>query len=714
MKKLILFVMCFLVCAFLVGANPQMANWGGAGYTFGIDQLPRTLWGSQTSDGTLPTAQVNQSLSLKYLPIVINPNDPANILSTNYVFLMDANNIYVYDNNFNQLSSINIPGMQGSPTLVRYPFANPPLKFAVLAKSGANYSVQILNFSGVSLVVDKNIAIGTKDYTGSIKGGLFNALYLPDRSMNITLVQPASGVNFVLTNAWRANLTYCANLSAPFYSSDIEVNDYDGDGYDDIIAIAKDQSTGNFAVGKYSVRNGVWDWGTDKISGAATTCSIMSGQVGSGSNYNFIAYVKDGTTRKDYVLDQSGNFRLNVSSTNTNGYFSYPSIADINKDGGNEILIPDDAQGDMRVYNNAYGLATTIKLIRLSGSPARTGAQIYGVGKFVSNSTWLDFAGVQGIIRVNNTHTGADIVYTYTGTSASSVGAIVVDINTKVTKDELYLDEVNPTMAFFSSLPASVCGDGLCGYGETMLSCPADCQPANPTDAIITSVSINPCNTVTILKNQTVQVKVIAATNDSKAVTITADYCANCLTSCEQTASQANVASNSQATFNFIANCTGTSENLIIGASTTNQKKPTSITFPFTISDTSGALYNDNSCGLTQPLNQETPLNITGSGTNNQMYNGIAGLTAITGLSGIIIWLIGMFLVAIVIFIVGAMSHVPNLMTIGLTFFVEVLAVIIGSYLHVLPVSFVIVIALSLVIVIGLWLRGQATGTGGQ
>jgi hypothetical protein len=727
MKKLILFVLCFLACAFLVGANPQYTSYAGSGYQFGVDTSPRGAWSSTIgaqiggNGNAYPNIMINNSLSNMLLPLAMNPLKSTGSRADE-IYMFNSYSINVYDSNFVNVCSYALSAWNGTVSPVDVSDYNSYL-LAYLSKTGADWNLNILNRSTSCFTLVKSINVtDNANYTGSVLGGKNGNAYIYDVSMNVTKVNIKTNAETIYP-FWSSGMSRCANPGYEFRSEAVS-DDLNGDGYDDLMLIGKSGAS-VYKIGILNTNTGSWTTQITSSSSSFNQCTAFPAQIGTSSRYIIAQRIPASTQTDLRVYDFGGNLIYS-----DNDVADVPAaVGDFDLDGNNELIFMDKTTGlQMHVKDNSFAEKYTLTNVICSSSITPTNCPL---AHYASGQGYMEILSNSGIQLVNSTLTlhgssNAYLISTIRGSPLNTPNdtlsipsswsgmnyAFPVAIQSSTFKDILLLGtNLQPSTAILSSTYGSVCGNGICETGETSVTCPEDCAPTTPGAAIISRASTNPCYTQTWLVNTTAQITAAATDQDNANVNIYAyvDYGL-----CSANYSSTNLVHDAETTFNFLANCTGQGT-IRLQANTVNNPDLNTITLPFTVSQFNGIVYGDSTCGITQPLVAiNISSNLTGNPNNNGMVNGIIGLSNLTGLSGIIIWLIMMVILAMVIFIVGATSHIPTLITAGFAFMVEVLAVIIGSYLHILPVSFVIVIALSLIIVIGLWIRGQATGAGGQ
>jgi hypothetical protein len=377
-------------------------------------------------------------------------------------------------------------------------------------------------------------------------------------------------------------------------------------------------------------------------------------------------------------------------------------VADINSDGSNEFCYTFTA-GSLRCYDGSFSLKQTLSL-PTGAFPTKSRAS---AGAYYNNI--LDILTGTSIYSRNVMNGTLFKSGSLPSTNLYAI-PVVIDDRTNFVKDILSVS-ISTQVFLFSDQLASTCGNGICDSGENFLSCPVDCVLTSPTQAVLTEISINPCNTVIWIKNTTVQVMAKAESSDNADVNISAVIYGG--TSAEQRANSGFVSSGTSTTFNFIANtsCSGCS----IGVSAYTMDNPVidSHAFSFSVNDVSGVSFGSSSCGIVQPLEIVIAnSNITGK-TDNAVSNSVNLFAGLTGLSILIIYLFIMFFVGIACFIFGLYMKMESKFVFLIVLFLEVLMTIIGSLppLNIIPVGVIIVLVLTMVIIIAVWLRGIFTGS---
>jgi hypothetical protein len=736
MKLSIVSILILLIIVPLALANSVYENWGFSGYTKGGSYSPPyPLWSSSvSSQGTIPSTMVNSTFNNYRLPIVTSLKSDILLSKPNEVYLFSNTALAIYDSSFSQIGIYNLNGWNGGNVAVVTLTGSSTPHLAYLSKTGTDYNLKLLNRTGSSFSIFKSINVSdNQNYTGSVKAGLIDYAYIYTGDYNITRINLVTGAETTY-NKFRDNITKCAVEYTPTFGNDVEVFDYNNDGFDDVLVIGQEQGTVNkqLDIGILNTNTGLWDMQIAPYGGKLTTvsCSVASAQIGSTSSVRKIIIFWRGTVDTTIVVfDLAGN-QLYASTGGGEKQYSYPLVADINLDALNEF-IDKDISGNLLVYDSSFTKIGTIQYPtkQIARFDTNQDMNIIGIGKYLFNSTFfvdtptssnviagylLDIISPFGIMQIQKPLNASGTVpaypvYNFPAPNALSFALLPVSIQNQNTKDILLLsDATYPSMAFFSNIAGSVCGNGMCETGESALSCPADCAPTQPEASVITSVEINPCNTQVWKQNTTVQVTVIAQNINNENSNVYVIFApGSTLGGCTQSANQTNVASGSLLTFNFIANCSG-SANIIVETNTNSIPELNSLSFPFSVSPTNGAVFGDSSCGITQPLSAVLPI---GNTTTNQQDNGLTNamkdFVALTHLGLNVLTFFILIVVTIGILVLGIQAGFPANLISGIILLVDAFIVLIAVNLGWINIGIVITLAIVGLIVIGLWISKQ-------
>jgi len=207
----------------------------------------------------------------------------------------------------------------------------------------------------------------------------------------------------------------------------------------------------------------------------------------------------------------------------------------------------------------------------------------------------------------------------------------------------------------------------------------------------ITSYTINPCLDATWKVNTTVQVQIEVTDDEEDTVSARSFLYADEAGEQDSTWS-ANASSGTTFSFSFTANETSASSILeLVGRDTENSDENDTIQLSYSVGS-EGVEFGD--CSSTVDLVSETTTGdaeITETDlTDNSIRTMMDELVALSGLGHTLIWLVVMLLVAIGIWLVAPHSPSNSHVILGSLVFIEVLLMIIGSFLGFLSIGILV------------------------
>lgn len=717
------YFMMILVCLPLIFANTNFVSWGNSGYQFGRElTAPQTLWASNLKanifSGSSEPVMVNNTIYNTHLPMILNPLKSLNA-QANEVYLFDAAGINVFDSNFAGVCTYALAGWNGTFAVFDTEGFSTYL-FAYKYKTGTDDLIKILNRSSSCFSVVKTINItDSQNYTGNLRGGKNGKIYADYGDGNLSVIDVWTGVQADYA-FWKYNASAINKPTEPYFDSDMEVDDYNGDGYDEILMIRSLPRVSNpdLYVGVFDTNTNAWttQFTVPLVGGITDGYSIGSAVIGSTTRYIIIYNGIHTGSNLVHVYDFAGNLKIEL----TGSEYNIPSVADINKDGKNElIMISSTLTNRALIYSDSFTLKYSVADFYCLLTPrGACGFTDFG-------SYWLGMAASGGFeymnVSMNDTVLNAFYLNTLpfyanisnTRWSGTDIfGVLPVAVKSSAASDFLILGvEGRTTSVVFSSVEAAFCGNDECEAGETIVACPEDCSPPDVTSAVLTYVNINPCYLNVWLQNTTVQVTMKAETMSKSNVDIHTyiDYA-----TCGRNDSFTNLPTGTMATLNFIANCTG-SGILTVTAKAVDDFNYNTLTFPFEVSAYNGISFGEGECGIKQPLDIAFAgqiANITTDYNDNILTNAMRQISGLTNLGLNVLTILIIIILSVIIFIIGTLNHMPVNLIFGSLIIMDVGLFILGGLLGWISIGIVIALCIFALIALGVWFSRAMHPTG--
>jgi len=263
-------------------------------------------------------------------------------------------------------------------------------------------------------------------------------------------------------------------------------------------------------------------------------------------------------------------------------------------------------------------------------------------------------------------------------------------------------------LQIFATLDVAVCGNGICEAGETTLTCLQDCAISEEKDVFIKDVSINPSN-VQIWKNNT-EVSVGISVYSRKSYPIWARAVLYEGTTNEDDSGYISGSTNSTLFFNFKANHTTTQGYLRVYGKSQLDNSTEQKLFTYTVA-LDGATLGDS----TAEYNFDFPYIVVLEGIDSDLdENAVKSLLDTifiqTGLGYLALWLIIMFVVAIMVIFSGFKSGWGGTMVFSILAVVEAVLLVLGTLLGFVPIGIIITFAIIGILIGGIVIRKTFTG----
>jgi len=672
MKFKIISLFILLIFMPCVLANTEYINWGFGYQTIGLAERGQ-LWGSLGGKGSIPIGNITLTLANIDLPHVIDLDHDGK----NEMIFYTGTNIFMYNDDGSYLSNYPVSHIYRRGAILAQNGTEPNL-YVLIKNNYGDWYIDVLKKTGDALIRKDRLNITDSDYPGFIFGNY--DIYIPDVSMNISIFSKTDGSlrSKVITEEGSIIYEGTAARNQTFFNPFI-VGDYNRDGYDEFVYVYKKGSLGK--ASSYDTSSSSFNAENISISGGSPmrSANIMAGSIGSSDAYpSIVISTSDVGNVEVRVLDFSLN-TLFTSGLTGSSHFPTTMINDIDSDGNNEFCYTNFVTAGLRCYDSLFMLKETFLQAYLPSSIAD--GQLAS-GRYAKHE-YADFLAEDGIYTRNSSNMSR--FYKVFGFPSNVFNFIPVSIKDK---ENFILDILavgkTQSIIFFSNPLSAICGNDVCNSGENALTCPSDCSLILPTDAVLTEVFINPCNTIGWLQNTTVEVSAKAETLDGSMINISAFMYYG---SAFQSYTSNFVASGSTILFNFIANSTCSGCTLLVSAVSEGSVNENTLSFPFTVSSYSGISFGDSSCGITQPLdevlaqfNASQTMNVTG----NAVVSALTALNAWLKIGLPALWVLLMIGLSAIIFIIGYNMHAPAGLLIGLIFFLDGAMLILGAILQII------------------------------
>lgn len=735
MKKLlgILIFISIILCSFAF-ANTEYVDFG-----YGNRQVFLSNTRDVFHSPYIPLGRINNTIDIAISSFSLPQIADMNGDNFNEIIFYGTNTVYFINNIGNILDSYSTAhSITGKGSI----YASPEYhkgRLAIFDNDSSNYFVQIFEFQSSSMLKIANYSLPSGSYTGEVySGDKSDYLAIPMSNYTTVFMNKSDGSYFfnsvrtssLLNMTDEANGILGSGLEEKSAQNHFLFSDLNNDGKDEFVSVgtcifAADtthysacynvyQPEGNHFLlqGKilYDASTSINKWGT----------SIASGSIGSSTAKNLFFVIR-GVVIEHVVMTLGGS---KLYETRTNSVIGNWIVGDIDADGQNEAC---SYMGNSTIttalycLDGSYKLKYKIKTPQLdSNEGLLTASSIYYFwqdGMYVAHSTFngASYSNITNITRASQIDS---TLSNFTIDSQAVIPIILVDNPALITPiNDLFLWSPSQSQIILSSIPTLHCGNGICDYGETVNNCFIDCASILPSQAVLTSVTIEPCNTNVWRQNTTVVISVKAETVDNSDVKMQVTLYEN------QTFAKASnytsfLASGSTAQFSFIANETITKGILAVRAISQNVNVPNELFFFFDVSSDYGQQYGDSSCTTLQPLevviNLEESLNATGNRSNNIIVNFSALFARLTGLSLQIAYILLMLIVVFGLYITALIMRLNNYLALAVDFIIFVLMLIIGTLTGILGTGIIITLVILGIVMIGLYIRGIMTGQSQQ
>lgn len=358
------------------------------------------------------------------------------------------------------------------------------------------------------------------------------------------------------------------------------------------------------------------------------------------------------------------------------------AVADIDNDGLNEACF---RNASTYLCYNSVGIQEYSFII----DDDNFNFDYISIGEYKNSNAWQEIIAPSQIFEIQNS-AGDTTTLMSLGESERRSFPYISEIKRKVPFKKDILIGKSSSLAVFSTFAQAVCGNGICETGETSLTCLEDCGIGDEKDVFISSVSIEPTNTVIWKNNTDVQVDVTVKSRNSYPIWAKAVLYSGSIY--EDDSGYVEGIANSTISFQFKANHTTTQSNLRVYGKSSLDNSTDSKLFTFSVA-LSGAEFGDSEVDyfFEDPL--ETPPDDELDSDSNvvkDMIDTIAG-SGKGGIGYIGIWILIMTIITVSIIFVGAQEKWNGTVVMVITIIINILLLIFGTLLGFIPLGVIIV-----------------------
>jgi len=471
-----LVLILMVVCSSLTLANLEWFNYGNVGYSIGNDYV---YFGSllQSNHNVSDKFSCEISTSALFSPVIADFNlDGFNEI----VVVNSLDEVRVYDFGCSLLFVQNLgEDIKSMPSVLNWN-ENEYSEFVV-------HSVSKITIFEYDSIAGNYSAIKSVDTVGSAEFGLVCSSELPDAICMSINGSRIDSIVYNIDNDLYSVLSdfYLANdkvtNSAPF--GGLGIGKFIHTTELDIPVVGVDASSG---LRGYILSSNLDEDYNCQIEVPSSTFSQLSqvhvgyaglGSATSPSNFFMSGKMRQGASKYYYasICDNSATRRVFIKSGSGLDDITNWAVSDFDGINGNDACIlyfnstADSSQfvcvnsGYNVFFNQFYNVTR--------------GYSYLGVADFDnSNSNYMEFVTIDGIIRYNPTNNSFSNIYDITGLLSNQSASIqVVRSDTSNSNNVVYTQGDKVFVIGFSAVNVVSCGDSVCSASESVYTCPVDC-----------------------------------------------------------------------------------------------------------------------------------------------------------------------------------------------------------------------------------------------
>lgn len=482
-----------LFCASSVSANPNWNSWGNAGIDYVGTFYDNVLFGSNYPQGNLNFSLVTTTNNQGYSPIIADFDyDGQNEIATFY-----ASVVKLYDNDGNILSSYDVNGtLCGHAVLMNLDEDKyPDIGFMTSVTGGYRYYNMEAEGGTWQVNKERHYTYGT-----TLACTLFGGIDASVRSEVYTVTTPNDVIKYnfdtdVITVYNRTFASYTSSQSAAgsyFFGSGLSSGKVNG--WLNIYWMA---SPGGSGTPVRAMRfSELTDAITYKASGIVTGAAALEnyeamftniGSTNSDPEVVLFEGATNGNQATIEIMDYSlSNILYSVTINQVQNTPQFPAVADINKDGSNELCFWSNAARNITCVTATGSQVLTTQLTHSPNS-------FFSLGSYDDTSAYMNIITSRGVYAVNTT-ANATLVYPFLTNSTTCMTLPVAIENAASFKKDILSVCTDKLDYYIGQSTPAVCGNGICEYSENVWTCPDDCGPDALNETIGSLTSGSPCS----------------------------------------------------------------------------------------------------------------------------------------------------------------------------------------------------------------------------
>lgn len=488
-----------LILGSIAFANPNWYTWGNVGADFAGTQADNILFGSNYPQGNLNFTKNSLGIGTNTTPIVADLNNQGE----NNVYLFDGNILYQISNEGDIINSIVMTtGNFCGGAVVMNQGNDLDLELFAITDDGSDYYINMFSqgeSTGITTLENSAIIANTLTIT-EIDCNL-HGLFGQDNIYSIIIDATNPGFeNLVMsidisTLAFDVPLTVTAPRTEPFigindrntpigYSN---IADWDKDGNTEMSwAVSDGGLTDDLYIIEYEIETETY---RSFMAESNTNGDVMVAFANIGAPATVLELI---VTNMEIDPNEGGQTKVYDTSLNTqitmetcSNQMTFPSVADINKDGNNEICTmcyPGAGTPRLICYDS---IGTQTINYNLSESFWQDNDYM-ALGEYNDSNNYLEVITGSGIFSLdNNGNTSLDYDLDISVGLSGMYLPVSIENQAEFIKDLMYADSTN-TIFYIASGTPTVCGNNVCESGETIFTCFEDCGAGEDTSTNLT------------------------------------------------------------------------------------------------------------------------------------------------------------------------------------------------------------------------------------